>query len=381
MKSRMKKLNLKILSIISITLPVLLLMFSSTSYSAERDYVVPMTKAEWISAGKKNYECSLSQTIPFYGEAKFLHKSGHDVVFNLTNKTPMVSDVNVIIQSEPPSWRNDKVFEIGQFVFKQGKSPLSIEAPFASRMFQEVENGMSPLVVYRDLADGRDLISVLLSPVNFRESLDDYLECEKTLMDFDIEEIKNLKLYFATNKSILAERSKRDLKNIKRYLAMDPSILQIKIDAHADARGRRRYNDKLSESRSMTVKNFLLKDGVKAEMIYSVSHGKRNPTFTNKTAVGRAKNRRIDVQLLTIAPPTPEEQEAIEKARKEERRRKLFDNSIYKDVPKKPLSKQHPAIVDDKKPLEKKAAESEPIDDEPPAPSFINMDLLVKPNK
>ena len=381
MKSHMNTTKFKILSIISIILPVLLLMLAQNSYSAERDYIVPMTKSKWISAGKKNYECSLSQTIPFYGEAKFIHKSGHDVVFNLSNKTPMVSDVKVIIQSEPPSWRNDKVFEIGQFVFKQGKSPLLVAAPFASRMLQEVENGMSPLVVYQDLADGRDLISVLLSPVNFRESLEDYLECEKTLMDFDLEEIKNLKLYFATDKATLSERSKRDLKNIKRYLAIDPGILQIKLDAHADARGRRRYNDKLSESRSMTVKNFLLKNGIKSEMIYTMSHGKRNPTFTNKTAVGRAKNRRADVQLLTTAPPTPEEQEAIEKARKAERRKKLFENSIYKDVPKNPLSKKRPSTVEDKNPLQKKVVESEPIDDEPPAPSFINMDLLIKPNK
>ncbi len=85
---------------------------------------------------------------------------------------------------------------------------------------------------------------------------------------------------------------------------MDPSILQIKIDAHADARGRRRYNDKLSESRSMTVKNFLLKNGIKAEIIYVVSHGERNSMFNNKTAVGRAKNRSADAQLLPIAPPT-----------------------------------------------------------------------------
>lgn len=113
------------------------------------------------------YECSLSQIIPFYGKGKFIHKSGHDIVFNLSSKVAMVSDVKIIVQSEPPSWRHEKVFEIGQFIFKQGKDPLVVGTPFASRMFQEIENGMSPLIVYRDPADGRDLISVLLSRLNF----------------------------------------------------------------------------------------------------------------------------------------------------------------------------------------------------------------------
>ena len=374
----MKISTIKKLFIINI---ILTMLYALPGLSAEREYVVPMIKAKWISAGKPSFECSLSQTIPFYGEGKFIHKSGRDVVFNLLSKVAMISDVNIIIQSEPPSWRNGKVFTIGQFVFQQGKEPLVIGTPFASRMLQEIENGMSPQVIYRDLADGRDIISVLLSPIKFRESFKDYLECEKTLLDFDLEEIKNLKLYFATNKSTLSERSKLDLRNIKRYLALDSSILQIKIDAHADSRGRRRMNDKLSEARSMTVKNFLLKDGIKAAMIYTVGHGERAPTFTNKTSIGRAKNRRADVQLLTTAPPTPEEQEAMEKATKAERRKKLFNNSIYKDVPKKPLRRKLPASSDDTKPIAAKAVKPEPVDDEPPAPNFINLEHLVTPNK
>lgn len=362
---------------------VFLALCAEQGFSAEREYVVPMTRAKWISAGKTSYECSLSQSIPLYGEAKFIHKSGHDVIFHLSSKMQMVSDVNVIVQSEPPSWRNDKVFEIGRFVFERGKNPLLVDSPFASRMFQEVENGMSPLVTYRDLADGRDLISVLLSPIKFREALKDYLECEKTLLDFDLEEIKNLKLYFATNKAKLSDRSKRDLKNIKRYLKLDSSILQIKIDAHADSIGRRRMNDRLSEARSMSVRKFLLDEGIKAEMIYTVDHGEREPAFSNKTSADRAKNRRADVQLLTIAPPGPEEQEAIEKDRKAERRKKLFENSIYKDVPKIPAGKKTDASNNGQPvPIaENKIAEPEPIDDEPPAPNFINMDLLINPNK
>ena len=369
------------------------------AFAAEREYIVPMEKSAWVSSGTKNHVCGLSQIIPFYGEGKFIHKSGHKVKFNLLSDKPVQDDnVRIIVQSEPPAWRHDDtVFEIGQFDFLRGHNPLIVQSPYASRMLQQVENGMSPVVIYRDMADGRDIIAVMLSPINFRKALAEYRECEKTLMDFDLDEIKNLKLYFATNKDILTARSKNDLKNILRYLKMDPSILQIKVDAHADERGRRRFNDKLSERRSAAVVKYLISIGVKPEMIYSVSHGERQPDHTNKTAKGRSQNRRADVQLLTTAPPTPEEQKAIEEARKAERRRLLTERSIFNREPlestKKPETEKnmdapadavHQEFAEAPKPVDSQTTQdsssNDVVDDEPPAPNFINFDHLVDKN-
>jgi len=377
---------------------ILTMLCVSALFAAQREYVVPMEKSEWLSSTDKSHECSLSQMIPFYGEGKFIHKSGHKVKFNLLSNEPVMNDdVKIILQSEPPAWRyDDSVFEIGKFDFQRGHNPLVIQSPYASRMLQQVENGMSPVVIYRDMADGRDIIAVMLSPINFRKALTDYRECEKTLMDFDLDEIKDLKLYFATNKDILSRRSKRDLSNIPRYLKMDPAIFQIKVDAHADSRGRRRFNDNLSEKRSQAVVEYLLSIGIKAEMIYVVNYGERKPDNTNKTAQGRAKNRRADVQLLTSAPPTAEERKVIESARKEERRRLLTERTIFNRTPKvKPetdkAQSQNNAEEDNQElqtienipPSEADYADSvEPdfIVHEPPTPNFINFDHLVDKN-
>ncbi|MCK5664543.1 MAG: OmpA family protein [Thiotrichaceae bacterium] len=369
-------------------------------FAAQREYVVPMEKSEWLSHADASHECSLSQVIPFYGEGKFVHKSGHKVKFNLLSDEPvMEDDVKIILQSEPPAWRHDdSVFEIGKFDFQRGHNPLIIQSPYASRMLQQVENGMSPVVIYRDMADGRDIIAVMLSPINFRKALTEYRDCLKTLVDFDLDEIKNLKLYFTSNKDILSKRSKRDLSNISRYLKMDPAILQIKVDAHADSRGRRRFNDHLSEKRSQAVVRYLLSIGIKAEMIYAVNHGERKPHHTNKTALGRAKNRRADVQLLTSAPPTAEERKVIEAARKAERRRRLTERSIFNRPPApevKPETdkaqsqdnaeedNQEPQTIENSPPSETDYAdsvESDFIVHEPPAPNFINFDYLVDKN-
>ncbi|MCU7832986.1 MAG: OmpA family protein [gamma proteobacterium symbiont of Lucinoma myriamae] len=369
----------------------------SATFAAEREYIVPMEKSQWLSTTKKDYECTLSQIIPFYGEAKFTHKSGHKVKFNLFSDEPVMDDnVTVVIQSEPPAWRHDdKVFEVGKFDFQRGHNPLIVQSPYASRMLQQVENGMSPVVIYRDMADGRDIIAVMLSPINFRQALAEYRACEKTLLDFDLDEIKNLKLYFATNKDILTARSKRDLKNIIRYLKMDPGILQVKVDAHADSRGRRRFNDDLSERRSAAVVKYLLSTGIKAEMIYSVNHGEREPEHTNKTAIGRSKNRRADVQLLTTAPPTAEERKAIEAAEKAERRRQLTERSIFNrpssteikpEIDKKQeqndsaTQKNEPEVIENIPQALPDSADYDVPDDEPPAPNFINFDHLVDKN-
>lgn len=389
----------KNIHIISIIIAIFTVLNLSSAYAAEREYIVPMEKTVWTSSGIKNHECVLSQMIPFYGEGKFIHKSGHKVKFELLSDEPVMTDnVQIVVQSEPPSWRHDdKVFEIGQFNFERGHNPLIVKSPYASRMLQQVENGMSPVIIYRDMADGRDIIAVMLSPINFRKALAEYRECEKTLLDFDLDEIKNLTLYFATNKDTLTARSKQDLRNVIRYLKMDPSILQVKIDAHADSRGRRRFNDKLSERRSETVVKYLLSVGAKAEMLYAVSHGERSPVHTNKTSQGRLKNRRADVQLLTTAPPTPEEQKAIEDARKAERRRQLTERSIFNRKTSESESKNKAddlsvtengseATQDDTQEIQDKTqsfqepSENDVIDDEPPAPNFINFDHLVDKN-
>lgn len=384
----------KIVPILIQFVSILTVISASTTLAAEREYIVPMEKSEWQSSTKEQHECTLSQIIPFYGEGKFIHKSGHKVKFDLFSDEPVMDDdVKIILQSEPPAWRHDdKVFEIGKFAFERGHNPLIVQSPYASRMLQQVENGMSPAVIYRDMADGRDIIAVMLSPINFRKALAEYRACEKTLLDFDLDEIKNLKLYFATNKDILTTRSKQDLKNIPRYLKMDPSILQIKVEAHADSRGRRRFNDDLSQRRSAAVVKYLLSIGIKAEMIYAVNHGEREPVHTNKTAIGRSKNRRADVQLLTTAPPTAEERKAIEAERKAERRRQLTERSIFN----RPSSTETKPEIDKKQEQNDSATkikESEAIenipqaspdsadydvpDDEPPAPNFINFDHLV----
>ncbi len=67
---------------------------------------------------------------------------------------------------------------------------------------------------------------------------------------------------------------------------------------HADAVGTDAYNQKLSERRAAAVKAYLVSKGVPANRVYTEGKGEKSPVADNKTKEGRAKNRRVEVEVV-----------------------------------------------------------------------------------
>jgi OOP family OmpA-OmpF porin len=67
---------------------------------------------------------------------------------------------------------------------------------------------------------------------------------------------------------------------------------------HTDAIGTGAYNQKLSVARAEAVKNFLVSKGIEKNRVYTEGKGSANPVADNKTAEGRAKNRRVEVEVV-----------------------------------------------------------------------------------
>ena len=70
-----------------------------------------------------------------------------------------------------------------------------------------------------------------------------------------------------------------------------------KIIGYTDSRGKASYNQKLSDKRAQAVVERLVENGVNSKQLSSVGKGEVNPVADNKTAEGRAKNRRIEAEL------------------------------------------------------------------------------------
>jgi OOP family OmpA-OmpF porin len=67
---------------------------------------------------------------------------------------------------------------------------------------------------------------------------------------------------------------------------------------HTDSVGEGAYNQKLSVARADAVKNFLIGKGIEKNRIYTEGKGASQPVADNKTAEGRAKNRRVEVEVV-----------------------------------------------------------------------------------
>ena len=67
---------------------------------------------------------------------------------------------------------------------------------------------------------------------------------------------------------------------------------------HTDSVGGDAYNQKLSIARSESVKAYLVGKGVEKNRVYTEGKGKKQPVADNKTAEGRAKNRRVEIEVV-----------------------------------------------------------------------------------
>ena len=88
------------------------------------------------------------------------------------------------------------------------------------------------------------------------------------------------------------------LKNLAIVLK-EMDVKNFEIDGHTDSDASDEYNQVLSEKRANSVKNFLVSQGVTAE-ITTKGYGESKPVASNDTAEGRQKNRRVEIIIPTI---------------------------------------------------------------------------------
>jgi len=106
-----------------------------------------------------------------------------------------------------------------------------------------------------------------------------------------------MNLHFAYKSSRLTKHDKILLEPMVKYLKANPNI-KVKIIGYTDSIGSRAYNKRLSLRRAKSVRNELVKHGIKKERLFVEGRGEENPIASNATAAGRAKNRRVEFVLV-----------------------------------------------------------------------------------
>jgi outer membrane protein OmpA-like peptidoglycan-associated protein len=133
-----------------------------------------------------------------------------------------------------------------------------------------------------DVANGR--VGVLTNTV---ANLDNYHAVAETSVKFGF------------NKDNLTGKAKEALDQLAGQIASTKGYI-IAIEGGTDSVGSPEYNYDLSQRRANSVIQYLAtKYSVPAHKIYVIGLGKDKPVDSNKTASGRADNRRVDVRLMT----------------------------------------------------------------------------------
>ena len=103
--------------------------------------------------------------------------------------------------------------------------------------------------------------------------------------------------FFDFDKSVLKPEGKAKLDDLAGKLK-GISLEVIIAVGHTDSVGTDGYNQKLSVARSEAVKAYLVSKGVEKNRIYTEGKGETSPVADNKTTEGRAKNRRVEVEVI-----------------------------------------------------------------------------------
>jgi OOP family OmpA-OmpF porin len=103
--------------------------------------------------------------------------------------------------------------------------------------------------------------------------------------------------FFDFDKAVLKPEGKAKLDDlVGKIKAINLEVI-IAV-GHTDSVGADAYNQKLSVRRSEAVKAYLVTKGIEKNRVYTEGKGEKQPVADNKTPEGRAKNRRVEIEVV-----------------------------------------------------------------------------------
>ncbi len=120
----------------------------------------------------------------------------------------------------------------------------------------------------------------------------------------DALKIKDVINFAKDSDQIVGKRSFTILDAVAALMQHHPELFQIEVSGHTDDRGDHDHNVDLSKRRAETVVAYLHEKGVDTKRLTAAGFGPDKPIGDNKRDAGRAKNRRVEFNILQAAPKT-----------------------------------------------------------------------------
>ena len=113
-------------------------------------------------------------------------------------------------------------------------------------------------------------------------------------------------VHFEIDRSALLPSSRKILDIVGEFL-LRHAELRIEVSGHTDSVGDTSYNQELSESRAVAVRDYLLlQAGIEESRVSACSYGEERPVANNATFTGRALNRRVEFRVVGAEDQGPE---------------------------------------------------------------------------
>ena len=118
---------------------------------------------------------------------------------------------------------------------------------------------------------------------------------EKRLSSSALADMKIKNVEFGFNKTTIPDNATNNLNNVAKL--MKDNNAALKLGGYADNKGGYVYNWKLSKARAESVKAYLVSQGADSSRIAATEYGYTHPIASNKSPIGRKKNRRVEIHF------------------------------------------------------------------------------------
>ena len=99
---------------------------------------------------------------------------------------------------------------------------------------------------------------------------------------------------FDTDSATLRPGAREKLARVSGILLSQPG-LNVAVEGHTDNVGSDSYNQRLSEQRASSVRDYLVRQGIEQNAVGTAGFGESQPVVSNDTAAGRQQNRRVEL--------------------------------------------------------------------------------------
>lgn len=261
------------------------------------EYGSSIENTQWRVSGSV-FECRFEQTVPSYGTGVFYHEAGEDVHFRLEAVRNLMDYSHAQVGIMPAVWQPSRKSEsLGTAKIVKASPNLSLDSRRSNQFLHALLEGKQPAVSHYTYYDQKRFVGLHLSAVSFQDYYPQYLQCVDQLLRVNFKQVMQRKVLFQNGGQNLTPAARKALDDIAYYINNDPRVTAVYLDGHTDSTGRRFANREISRARAERVEQYLISHGVESEKISTRFHGDRYPISSNKTAAGRAENRRVTIEL------------------------------------------------------------------------------------